>query len=328
MCWALQREYWSNICLDPAAQLAIAAAEARAPTQKRSPLAANSDDREFTQMSQSARLIADQQARWASGKTRDAKWDAYLPRVADNLFHELHPDSRREFDSGDGSEISDSRSKPAKMRALASSSALAVNFFDSWRSAEKATLASALGLPAPITELRFEYKTREYPVKPPSPNLDLLLHLADGESVGIESKFSEPFRSDDGHGVLSARYFPAARDLWSEVHQERAQRIVTRLRPEWIHLDVPQLLKHLLGLANDPDRPTTLLYLWFDTGLSDAVAHSQEIEQFTESIAGDGVNFRALTYQSVFGSLAAADSPVEGWFTYLQQRYFAYTVAA
>jgi len=279
-------------------------------------------------MSQSARFIDDQQARWANGLTRDAKWDAYLPTVADNLFQDLHPDTRREFESGDGSELLDSRTKPAKMRALASSSALAVNFFDSWRVADKSTLTAALGLSAPIAELRFEYKTLEYPVKPRSPNLDLLLRLATHELVGIESKFSEPFRSDDGHGLLSARYFPPSRELWRDVHQERAQRIVARLRPEWIHLDVPQLLKHLLGLGNDPAKASTLLYLWFDTGMSDAVAHRREIEQFAESIDGDGIQFRALTYQSVFGSLTAAASPVDGWFTYLQQRYFALAAAA
>ena len=279
-------------------------------------------------MSQSARLIDDQQARWASDLTRDPRWDAYLPTVTGNLFRDLHPDTRREFDSGDGSELRDSRTKPAKMRALASSSALAVNFFDSWRLADKTRLASTLGLSAPITELRFEYKTLKYPVRPRSPNLDLLLRLANDDVVAIESKFSEPFRSDDGHGMLSARYFPPSRELWREVHQERAQRIVARLRPEWLHLDVPQLLKHLLGLGNDPATPSALLYLWYDTGMPDADTHRTEIKQFAESIAGDGVTFRALTYQSVFRSLTENESPVDGWFAYVEQRYFARSAAA
>lgn len=273
-------------------------------------------------MSASAKLIDGLQGQWAGDRVRDAKWGDYVASVSANLFKPLHILSEGEFTSGDGSELIDSGTRPAKMRALSSSSALAVNFFDSWRDTDKTALSEALGLPAPIVDLRFEFKTRLYPVRPRSPNLDLLLRLQDGQRIGVESKFSEPFRSDDGHGVLSARYFPASGSLWSDAHLEAAQRMAMRLRPEWIHLDAPQLLKHLLGLANDPDKPSTLLYLWFDTGKPDAAAHHREIDSFSREVAGDAVKFRALTYQSTFGRLQAGVSPINGWRSYMQSRYF------
>jgi hypothetical protein len=64
------------------------------------------------------------------------------------------------------------------MRALVSSSALAVNFFDPWRGETLADLGAALSLNAPVMSLYFEYKPSNYPVKPRSPNLDLRLTLA------------------------------------------------------------------------------------------------------------------------------------------------------
>ena len=278
-------------------------------------------------MSESAKCIDEMQAQWAGDRPRDPKWREYLPHVRDNLFNLL---TEVEFDKGDGSELKDSptRTRPAKMRALASSSALAVNFFDSWRDADKVALSEALGLSAPIVELRFEFKTRDYPVRPRSPNLDVFLRLEDGRCVGVESKFSEPFRSDDGHGLLSARYFPSGRSLWNDAHMESAQRLAERMRPLWIHLDAPQLLKHLLGLANDPEKPSTLLYLWFDTGKQDSIAHRSEIDAFASALAGDAISFRSVTYQLTFAKLPAGTSPINGWHTYMQSRYFQPSSAA
>jgi hypothetical protein len=274
-------------------------------------------------MSESARDIDEQQRRWAGSRVRDPRRNDYLASLSANLFQrDLHPSTKNEFRAGDGSELNDSRTRPAKMRALASSSALVVNFFDVWRDRDKTVLAGALGLPAPITDMQFEFKTRGYPVRPRSPNLDLLIHLENGELIGVESKFVEPFRSDDGHGVLSARYFPSSESLWSNARLDGAQGLASRLRPEWIHLDAPQLLKHMLGLANDPAKPSRLLYLWFDTNRADAGVHRHEVESFASAVAGDGVAFCFTTYQAVFERLPAREAPVEGWHAYMQERYF------
>jgi len=69
-----------------------------------------------------------------------------------------------EFREGDGSELSDVGTRRAKMRALLSSSALAVNFFDAWGETPKDGLAEALGLPEPISQLHFEHTCRRYPL--------------------------------------------------------------------------------------------------------------------------------------------------------------------
>lgn len=273
-------------------------------------------------MSESAEVIDSIQNRWAGSRQRDAGRRDYLPTVGDNLFRPLHSASEAEFRLGDGAELDDRRGKPAKMRALISSSALAANFFDPWRTADKAILAAALDLPAPIADLRFEYKPDGYPVRPRSPNLDVLLHLTDGRKVGVESKFSEPYRSDEGHGVLSRRYFPETGPLWRYKQMAGAQAIADRLRPEWHHLDAAQLLKHMLGLAYAREKPDTLLYIWFDTERVDALAHQREAERFASEVSGDSVKFMATTYQATFRRLIRSSEPADGWYEYMAGRYF------
>src|SRR6266545_2947419 len=107
-------------------------------------------------MSESARRIEELQDRWAGGRMRDPRWNEYVAALGDNLFlGQLHPRTKDEFTNGDGSELTDARTRPAKMRALASSSALAVNFFDAWRDLDKAALSKALNMRAPIAEIQF-----------------------------------------------------------------------------------------------------------------------------------------------------------------------------
>ncbi|MBK8245850.1 MAG: hypothetical protein IPK85_00320 [Gemmatimonadetes bacterium] len=279
-------------------------------------------------MSESAALISRQQDQWASTLPRDHHHTHYLPAILDNVFERrLHPETRADFDRGDGSELHDSefrtgKNRPAKMRALASSSALAVNFFDAWRDADKAALSSALGLPAPIAKLQFEFKPDLYPVKPRSPNLDLLLELADGRLVGVESKFAEPYRSATGHRTLSPRYLPEGQRLWMEAGLPGAQALADTLSPDWKHLDAPQLLKHMLGLASmrTPRRADSLLYLWFDTDRDDARNHAAEVDCFASHVAGDAVHFLNVTYQQAFARLGNIE-PRPGWWEYVEGRY-------
>jgi hypothetical protein len=213
------------------------------------------------------------------------------------------------------------------MRALVSSSALAVNFFDSWRDVSKGLLTNALKLPELITSLRFEYKCdkEKYPVGPGSPNLDLLLTLVDGQRIGIESKFVEPYRNPGVDSALSLKYFPPGLGHWSNVGLLHAQSLVNEMRGRWDYLDAPQLLKHMLGLQSEqPEATVQLIYMWYDTGLDDAKAHRAEVERFSDSIAGDGVHFSAISYQDLFKSLrdSSPDSS-PGWAAYLSERYFS-----
>jgi hypothetical protein len=207
------------------------------------------------------------------------------------------------------------------MRALASSSALAVNFFEAWRDTALTGLAEGLGLPTSAREIRFKYKPEEYPVGPRSPNLDLLLTLTDGHRVGVESKFTEPFRK--AYAAIAPKYFPSGVGLWEGAELPHAQRLAESFASPWRYLDAPQLLKHMLGLASESKMPATLLYLWFDTGLKDAGAHRREVETFAERISGDWVAFLACTYQDAFAALETRPDPIAGWRGYMRSRYFS-----
>jgi hypothetical protein len=269
------------------------------------------------------RHICNTQAAWSSNILRDPSRSNYAASLGDNLFLKaLRPTTEDEFRHADGAELEDSATRPAKMRALVSSSALAVNFFDAWRDADLAALRRALGVDVPVVSLRFEYKPENYPVGPRSPNLDLMLTLADGQRVAVESKFAEPFRSPGADALLSPKYFPAERQLWDLVGLPRAQQLAWQLNARWQYLDTAQLLKHMLGLANDAGAPCTLIYLWYDTGLPDAAAHRNEIARFADQVAGDCIAVRARTYQEAYNALVELEEPVDGWRDYMKARYF------
>ena len=271
-------------------------------------------------------LLAAAQTAWAQRSQTALRPPGYVAALSDNLFlRHLHSDTETEFREGDGSELMDVGRRPAKMRALLSSSALAVNFFDAWRDTSKNGLAEALGLPEPITRLRFEYKCLRYPVGPRSPNLDLVLTLADGRRVGVESKFAEPYRRPGGDALLSPKYFDSPTGLWTHAGLSRAQELANELRARWEFLDSAQLLKHLLGLASETGRADTiLLYLWFDAATEESARHRDEATRFADSVAGDRVAFQAVSYQDLFRRLQQRSvEPQAGLSEYLLGRYFA-----
>jgi len=271
-----------------------------------------------TSIRSSAQIEA-RQRRWATGRECDPARPTYLTSVDGNLFGgRISVETRGEFDKGDGSEMRDTKSRPAKMRALLSSSALGVNFFDPWRTGALDTLGRALGLNG-ARSLQFEFKPKGYPVGPRSPNLDVLITLADGSAAAVECKFGEPFRGSAKAG-FSQKYFPTGKDLWAAVGLDRCQALA-RATEHPRYLDVPQLLKHMLGLAHADIRH--LVYLWYDTGLADAAAHRAEVDAFAAVVAGDSVAFSSATYQQVFAALDPDIEPVPGWREYMLDRYFA-----
>jgi len=275
--------------------------------------------------SDSLALLSKAQSDWASREGLGLERPGYVATLDDNLFlRHLTPETKREFEFGDGAELADAGKRPAKMRALLSSSALAVNVFDFWRTRSPAPLGASLGLERPVANLSFEYKCRRHPVGPRSPNLDLLLTLTDGTRVAVESKFCEPFRGKRG-AALAPKYFPQGDGLWARRNLMGAQKLADRFRPDWLYLDVPQLLKHMLGLAHEPEgQPITLLYLWFDPGTHHSRDHAKEIERFAAAVAGDAVRFKAVTYQKCFATLGTRlEAEAMPYYEYLAKRYFA-----
>ena len=230
----------------------------------------------------------------------------------------MNRDAREEFEQADGSELD------GNMCALHSSSALVCNVFDYWRDQDKSTLADALGIKQHITRIKFEEK---FPtgVGPRSPNLDIVLFLADDALVAIESKFTEPF-GGGRKNLIQEKYFANGKKRWSQAGLSHCQKLAENLLDEnYKYLDAAQLLKHMLGLANANKRQWKLLYLWFDPGGSAGKEHQNEIDRFINAVNGDGEKVRAMTYQSLFNRLSKklnAQHEHANYKNYLEKRYF------
>jgi hypothetical protein len=244
----------------------------------------------------------------------------YVKTVERNLRQPLSAKARAAFEAGDGGELTDSRSRPAKMRALHSSSALAVNVFDFWTTRDPAPLAKALQLDHPIVEVAFEGKLGTgLPGNPP--NLDVVLTCAHKTVVAIESKFTEWMSAKPRrHAAFKPKYFPADAPLWLGRGLPKAQQLAEERR-HFTYLDVPQLLKHTLGLKSQDFVGSSLLYLYFDAAGPEAEEHRREIARFQQQLDA-AVGFRALTYQDLVARLAAARTEDMGpYLEYLTSRY-------
>lgn len=155
----------------------------------------------------------------------------------------------------------------------------------------------------------------------------MVLSGSDASLWGIESKFTEPFN----HGTYDVPFRPAyfAKDpgRWSRLGLPRCQALAERLRDGEVRfscLDVPQLLKHALGLRRH-DSPGSLVLLWHRVESAEAEILAKEIASFAAAVDED-LGFRAVTYQEVFERLGR-DAGTGGNHTdyreWLRDRYFA-----
>jgi hypothetical protein len=250
---------------------------------------------------------------------------AYTRVLDDNLFEPLSPEAAAEYSSGDGGELGRDVGRPGKMQAIHSSSALGCNMFHYWRRVDPRIVLRACGLPTrgveglafegrlPISE-RFRY----------APNLDVLVTYA-GDTVvaAIECKFCEPF-STRTKAPLSEKYLERAFDaLWDGIPALRAiaSRCCDSNVEDFTHLDVPQLLKHVLGLRRRTGPHGRLAYLYYDVPGREGGVHLDEIARFTEAAARDGVQFSSVPYQAVLLRLAEQRSSHGAWVDYMAERY-------
>ena len=196
--------------------------------------------------------IKESQRKWAISRSLDPDAKGYLGSVESNLFKPLSEKTRLQFENGSGSELEDGNTRPAKMRALHSSSALAVNFFDHWVDIDKSALQAALGLGQEIISISFE---EQFPtgLDGNPPNVDVTLKLSDGHLIGIESKFSEWLTPKTKSIIpFQPKYFPEDRKLWADVGLPESQKLaeaIDRGEENFRYLNTPQLLKHALGMA-------------------------------------------------------------------------------
>jgi hypothetical protein len=201
---------------------------------------------------------------------------------------------------------------------------LAVNVFDYWRKRDKAPLALALGLARDIESLKFEQKFSTG-VRPRSPNLDVVLNLAGGGLLAIESKFTE-WIGTSGRKALRKAYLPAEHQRWKAAGLISAQGIADAYGKDsgFKRLDVPQLLKHMLGLATQKESPEWHLKLiWHRCDEQAAKEMDGEIKRFQVELAQDGPRFSHMTYQDLWRRLRPSLGAEHSDYTsYVEKRYF------
>jgi hypothetical protein len=153
------------------------------------------------------------------------------------------------------------------------------------------------------------------------------LLLASGETIAIESKFTEWMTpKSPGKDAFRSAYFPQSEGVWARVGLTRCQQLVAAVaagREQFRWLDVPQLLKHALGLATSIPGRFSLSYFFFDACGNDGHAHQEEIDRFA-SLAGAEIGFVARSYQALFGEMVKHVGAANAdYVAYLANRYFS-----
>jgi hypothetical protein len=139
----------------------------------------------------------------------------YTKDLSNNLFRPLSIITYKDFQQAAGRELEfGGGSKPAKMSALESSSALLCNVFDFWRIRNPEEIGRLLKIPEPVVQVTFEV---EFPtgLRGTPPTLDMVLVDRTGVIWGIEAKFCEPYRPKSKRPPFADSYFPDGEGLWA-----------------------------------------------------------------------------------------------------------------
>lgn len=253
----------------------------------------------------------------------------YTDNLENNLFEPLTNSARNQFECADGGEINDNEKSLAKMRALHSSSAIAVNIFQYWGKMNKVhQIAHACGLCNKENhnseKVKFEEK---YPISKSfkfGPNIDVVIennNESQYEVFAIECKFSEAFGSYSHKGI-DKKYIDL--DIWKDIPNTLCfAKIISPNDSEFKHLNPAQLIKHILGLKNRHGKKAfRLLYLWYDVPSEESSAHRKEIEKFAEIVKKDRIKFSAISYQELIRNLGKDYyDGNEKYFSYITDRY-------
>ena len=255
--------------------------------------------------------------------------EIYTKSLDENLFQPLNHETKCEIEDGDGGELTSNDGRPAKMQALHSSSTLAANVFDYWRSAsDLSPLTSACGLvrtQGQITgTIRFEQK---FPIDDRfkiAPNLDVVIYPAepnDYEALAIESKFTEAY-SSTSHGGIKDKYLTND-EIWTGL--SALKQLAIEISPDdncFTCLHAAQLIKHILGLNRTFGHSKyRILYLWYDALGKAGALHREEVDRFNRIASSDGVVFHAMTYQELLLKLAEHRDSHGSYVEYLTSRY-------
>ncbi|MDR3049792.1 MAG: hypothetical protein LBV16_08185 [Elusimicrobiota bacterium] len=267
-------------------------------------------------------LIKDKLRKWANSRTLRLQENGnYTTNLNDNLFKELTDDSRKEFEKGNGNEIT------AKMQALHSSSALVVNVFEYWKSKkEYSKIANILKLKTEnLKQITYEEKFPILRTVNIYPNLDICFKYGDGSIVAVEGKFIEPFGSHEKE--IPDEYLKDGNiHIWSNL--ENLLNLAKNLKKEnFCFIDAKQLILHILGLQNTikDKNKYQLAYLYYAVSDIDKNAekeHRNEIEKFQKIVAKDDINFKSMIWQDIIKSLRddCADTDKD-YIDYITNRY-------
>ena len=209
----------------------------------------------------------DAQQNWARSRGIPFNSRVYVREVEANLWRPLSTRARQAFERGAGSELN------GHMRALHSSSGLAVGFFDYWTNRDKGPLLTALGIDiGGANSLDFEAQFHTELGGTP-PHLDVAITCSTEFVVAIESKFTEHLkRSTTGKSKFTKAYFPKSTGRWTRKDLPACQSLAEEPwaeelcggRPRFEYLDARQLLKHALGLATQLGCSFSLYYLYYE----------------------------------------------------------------
>lgn len=275
-------------------------------------------------MHPAAKAARARQSEWAHESGIEVDSAGYTLALSDNLFIPLSKKTLVEFAAGDGGELGGG-GKRGKMQALHSSSALVVNVFESWRQSGGDALATALGTPEPIADIRFEQKYSTG-LRGKAPNLDAALVGSSGSIIAVESKFLEPYGSHASGVPFKPKYFESPNGLWRNEGYPGCQALAERMHvgeESFRWLNAGQALKHILGLSHSAGAPWSLIYLWYDVAGDVGAEHAAEATRFADVVLADGIAFQAMSYQALFGAIkSSAAGADENYLAYLGRRYF------
>ncbi|MCK4788512.1 MAG: hypothetical protein KAV87_32525 [Desulfobacteraceae bacterium] len=279
--------------------------------------------------------IISKQIEWANNKglkligsqgARGRK--VYTTKLHENLFQPLTSQSRKDLEGGDGGELIGTETRPAKIQALHSSSAIGINLFDYWRnSTDLSTITSSCGISRKgrvfSGNIRFEQKLPIDERFAFAPNIDVVIlpHSGAFKCYAIECKFTEAY-SGRGHGGLDPKYFDNE-NVWEGLIAIR--QLADAISPDddqYKFLHAAQLIKHILGLNRKYRKSSyRLLYLYYDALGEPGFRHRQEVDEFTQVARSDGVAFHHITYQELITRLAQYRDQHTEYIRYLTERY-------
>ena len=224
------------------------------------------------------------------------------------------------IDGIDDEQLPDSLDR-SRLRSPDSAGALTINTFLRWQQAPRdLPLGGYAGFDAIQFEVRCPTGLRGTP-----PHLDLLA-LRDGAAVAVTARCTE---------YLSRRKSPVASSydrLLAETHGIELWRSLleqSRTGPaRHRYVDLGALVKHALALGRTfPDRPTTLLYLYWEPvdaeRFDEFRRHRAELQDMVEAVRGARIALAAQSFEALWRDWAARPSPawLSGHVARLRARY-------